>query len=120
MLCLPLACLVAQAESVDAPRDAQGRTPLMQVVLKCHRSGNADKALALIAGGADVNARDAAGNTPLMLISSIRYYNHEMRSSLAVIKALVEAGLMYMPSTGRHEFARVGRLPKGYGRCSGG
>lgn len=92
MLCLPLACLVAQAESLDAPRDAQGRTPLMQVVLKCHRSGNADKALALIAGGADVNARDAAGNTPLMLISSIRYYNHEMRSSLAVIKALVEAG----------------------------
>ncbi len=92
VLLAPVVSLVARAESADIPRDAQGRTPLMQVLLQCHRSGNAEKALALIADGADVNARDGAGNTPLMLVSSIRYYNHEMRSSLPVIIALAEAG----------------------------
>jgi ankyrin repeat protein len=52
--------LLEDRVSIDA-RDASGRTALMLAVLR----GHGDAVDALLAGGADPNAADAHGTTPL-------------------------------------------------------
>lgn len=90
LMLAPIAGLVAQAETVAEPRDDQGRTPLMLALM--HWECTPETVKALLESGADVNARDNQGNTPLMLAPSVRYYDHEMRSGLPLVRMLVEGG----------------------------
>ena len=91
MFAMPVVCLVAQAESGDTAREAQMCTPLMQAISD-YPSVPIEKIKDMIDAGADVNARDAHGNTPLMYARSIAYFSHEMESALPLVKLMVESG----------------------------
>ncbi|MBR1997581.1 MAG: hypothetical protein IJ993_04140, partial [Akkermansia sp.] len=94
LIMIPALVAVAEAGQGANTCDASGLTPLMRYVRNSalRDDVDADKVRALIAAGADVNARDNEGNTALMLAPSIRYYGHELHSGLPIVKALVEAG----------------------------
>ena len=68
----------------EQTRDARGRTPLM---LAC-RSGDANEVDRLIASGADVNARNNSGTTPLMYAKTAAVGSGDTR----VLCALIDAG----------------------------
>lgn len=79
-----------EARGATDTRDSYGFTPLMKLVGK-HDATVADLRR-LLASGADINARDEAGNTVLMHAAGIRWYSHEMPVTLDVVKYLVEQG----------------------------
>ena len=73
------------------PRDPQGRTPLMNLVWK--ESATVQQVQQLHDAGADINARDNAGNTVLMRASRVGWYCHEVPGDFAVVRFLVEKGV---------------------------
>ena len=73
------------------PRDAMGRTPLMNLVWK--DCATVQQVQQLLAVGADINARDNAGNSVLMRACRVAWYCHEVPGSLDVVRFLVEKGV---------------------------
>lgn len=77
---LVLSCLSAQAQSPPTPAEIAAYTGLHQAAA----SGNAGEVDQLVQEGADVNARDGFGRTPLIVAA--------FRRDDAVARALIEAG----------------------------
>lgn len=72
-------------------RDSQGRTPLMNLVWR--EDATVQQVQQLLDAGADINARDNAGNTVLMRTCRVWRYCHEMRGDMDVVRFLVEKGV---------------------------
>ena len=72
-------------------RDSQGRTPLMNLVWR--EDATVQQVQQLLDAGADINARDNAGNTVLMRTCRVWRYCHEMRGCMDVVRFLVEKGV---------------------------
>ena len=72
-------------------RDSQGRTPLMNLVRR--EDATVQQVQQLLDAGADINARDNAGNTVLMRTCRVWRYCHEVRGGMDVVRFLVEKGV---------------------------
>ena len=72
-------------------RDSQGRTPLMNLVWR--EDATVQQVQQLLDAGADINARDNAGNTVLMRTCRVWRYCHEVRGGMDVVRFLVEKGV---------------------------
>ncbi len=72
-------------------RDSQGRTPLMNLVWR--EDATVQQVQQLLDAGADINARDNAGNTVLMRACRVWRYCHEVRGGMDVVRFLVEKGV---------------------------
>lgn len=80
--------MTAMGES--EPRDPLGRTPLMRLVWR--EDATVQQVQQLLDAGADINARDNAGNTVLMRACRVWWYCHEVPSDMGVVRFLVEKG----------------------------
>lgn len=72
-------------------RDSQGRTPLMNLVWR--EDATVQQVQQLLDAGADINARDNAGNTVLMRACRVWWYCHEVPGGMDVVRFLVEKGV---------------------------
>ena len=72
-------------------RDPLGRTPLMKLVWR--EDATVQQVQQLLDAGADINARDNAGNTVLMRACRVWWYCHEVPGDMDVVRFLVEKGV---------------------------
>lgn len=72
-------------------RDSQGRTPLMKLVWRADTT--VQQVQQLLDAGADINARDADGNTVLMRTCRVGWYCHEDPEDFPVVRFLIEKGV---------------------------
>ena len=72
-------------------RDSRGRTPLMNLVWR--EDATVQQVQQLLDAGADINARDNAGNTVLMRACRVWWYCHEVPGGMDVVRFLVEKGV---------------------------
>ena len=83
--------LPTHATGESEKRDSLGRTPLMNLVWK--ETATVQQAQQLLDAGADIKARDKAGNTVLMRACRVGWYCPEMPDVFAVVRFLVAKGV---------------------------